>query len=226
MRRLFVPILAGGTLRDRMLACAGALAGIGVTALVSGWLLHPAGLLLAIVAPMGASAVLVFAVPASPLAQPWPVVGGNVISALVGIAVASLVPDQEMAAGIAVAAAILAMSLTRSLHPPGGAAALTAVIGGPAIASAGYAFAFVPVGVNAVMLAIMGIAFHRFSGHSYPHRPVPVSGHVVPPGVPHPEDIDLALADLGETFDIGREDLDLLFGRVEHYAVQRRRRRP
>jgi CBS domain-containing membrane protein len=222
MRRVFVPILAGGTLRDRMIACVGALFGIGVTALVSWYLLYPTGSLLAIVAPMGASAVLVFAVPASPLAQPWPVVGGNVISALVGIGIARVVPVPELAAGLAVAGAILAMSLTRSLHPPGGAAALTAVIGGPAIASAGYAFAFVPVGVNAVILAAMGAAFHRFSGHSYPHRPVPVAGHVIPPGVPHPEDIDLALADLGETFDIAREDLDLLFQRVEHHAMRRR----
>ena len=83
-----------------------------------------------IVAPMGASAVLVFAVPASPLAQPWPVVGGNAISALVGVVVARVVADPVIAVGLAVSLAIAAMSLTRSLHPPGGAAALTAASAG------------------------------------------------------------------------------------------------
>ena len=224
MRSYFRPILAGGTFPDRLLACAGALVGIALTSLVTALLVHPKGALLMIVAPMGASAVLVFAVPASPLAQPWPVVGGNVISALVGITVAKLVPDPAVAVGIAVAGAILAMSLTRSLHPPGGAAALTAVIGGPAVLSAGYGFALVPVGLNALILAGVGIAFHRLSGHSYPHRPVPAAGHhpVPSPEPPHPEDIDLALVDLGETFDVSREDLDLLFRRVAFHAARRR----
>ena len=223
MHSYFRPTLAGGTLRDRLLACLGALAGIGLTGLVSALLVQH-GSLMMIVAPMGASAVLVFAVPASPLAQPWPVVGGNIISALVGITIARVVPEPALAAGIAVGGAILAMSLTRSLHPPGGAAALTAVIGGPAVLSAGYGFALVPVGLNALILAGLGIAFHRVSGHSYPHRPVPVAGHAVEPSPEpaHPEDIDRALADLGETFDVSREDLDLLFRRVAFHAEHRR----
>ncbi len=65
--------------------------------------------------------------------------GGNILSALVGVAVARWVAVPFLAAGIAVGGAILRMPLSRFLHPPGGAAALTAVIGGPAIASAGYA---------------------------------------------------------------------------------------
>jgi len=225
MASLFRPILAGGTLPDRLAACAGALVGIALTGVVTALLLHPQGALLMIVAPMGASAVLVFAVPASPLAQPWPVVGGNVISALVGIAAAHLVPVPALAAAVAVGGAILLMSLTRSLHPPGGAAALTAVIGGPAVAAAGWSFALVPVGLNALILAACGLAFHRWSGHSYPHRPVPVAGHAPAafPGEPHPEDVDRALEDLGETFDVSREDLDLLFRRVAFHAEQRRR---
>jgi len=226
MLTLFRPILAGGTLPDRLAACAGALVGIGLTGVVSALLMHPHGSLLMIVAPMGASAVLVFAVPASPLAQPWPVIGGNVLSALVGIAVARLVPAPEVAVGLAVGGAILLMSLTQSLHPPGGAAALTAVIGGPAVAAAGWSFAVVPVGLNALILVACGLAFHRWSGHSYPHRPVAVAGHQPPaiPEEPHPEDVDRALADLGETFDVSREDLDLLFRRVAFHAQQRRGR--
>lgn len=220
----FVPILAGATLRDRLFACIGGLVGVALTSLVSAMVLHGSALLPLLVAPIGASAVLVFAVPASPLAQPWSVVGGNVVSALVGVTAARFVPIPYLAVGVAVGGAILAMSLLRCLHPPGGAAALTAVIGGHAVLGAGYAFPFVPVGVNSLILILTGIAFHRASGHSYPHRAIAIVGHELAAselGVPHPADIDLALADLGETFDVSREDLDLLFRRVEFHAAKR-----
>ena len=78
--RLFRPILAGATLRGRALACLGAIVGIALTGLVAALVTGYGALLPLIVAPIGASAVLVFAVPASPLAQPWPVVGGNTLS--------------------------------------------------------------------------------------------------------------------------------------------------
>lgn len=220
----FAPILAGATLRDRLFACIGGLIGVALTSVVSAMALHGSAPLPLLVAPIGASAVLVFAVPASPLAQPWSVVGGNVVSALVGVTAAQFVPIPSLAVGVAVGGAILAMSLLRCLHPPGGAAALTAVIGGPAVLGAGYAFPFVPVGINSVILILTGIAFHRASGHSYPHRSIPIVGHELAAselGVPHPADIDLALADLGETFDVSRDDLDLLFRRVEFHAAKR-----
>lgn len=208
-------------MRDRLVASVGGVFGIGVTAALSFLLLKTAAPLPMIVAPMGASAVLIFAVPASPLAQPWPVIGGNVVSALVGITVARLVPDVALAAGLAVGLAIVVMSLLRCLHPPGGAAALTAVVGGPAVATAGYYFALVPVAANAVLLTLAGLLFHRLSGHSYPHR-----AEALPPKAdlaqePQPEDIDRALDDLGETFDISRDDLALLVTRISHHAKVR-----
>ncbi|MDQ2802163.1 MAG: HPP family protein [Pseudomonadota bacterium] len=220
----FVPMLAGATLRDRLLACGGGVIGVAFTSVVSALALHDWAPLPLLVAPIGASAVLVFAVPASPLAQPWSVVGGNVVSALVGVTAAQLVPIPYLAVGLAVGGAILAMSLLRCLHPPGGAAALTAVIGGHAVLGVGYAFPFVPVGINSLILVLTGLAFHRASGHSYPHRAIPIVGHELAAselGVPHPDDIDLALADLGETFDVSRDDLHLLFRRVEFHAAKR-----
>jgi CBS domain-containing membrane protein len=223
MRKFFDPILAGGNLRDRLRACLGALLGIGLTSAISAAVVHPHGAFLLIAAPMGAAAVLVFAVPASPLAQPWSVIGGNIIAALVGVTVRMLVPMPELAAPIAVGAAILMMSLTRSLHPPAGAVALTAVVGGPAVIDAGFAFVLVPIALNAIILTACGILFHRFSGHSYPHR-VPVAASVPTEAALRAEDLDKALADLGETLDVSREDLDLLFGRVEYHAAQRRTR--
>lgn len=224
MLTLFAPILAGATLGDRLTACAGATVGITLTAIVTAMALGIGSTAILLVAPMGASAVLIFAVPASPLAQPWSVIGGNVISAVVGVGVASTVPSPALASGLAVGGAILAMSLLRCLHPPGGAAALTAVIGGPAVTAAGWTFPVLPVGINAVILTVTGMLFHVLSKHSYPHRPAFMPAVSAGPSgdiTPHPEDLDAALADLGETFDIGRVDLDLLFERVRAHAAIR-----
>jgi CBS domain-containing membrane protein len=232
--RLFAPILAGATWRDRAIACLGALIGVSVTYFLCHLALGSfngamAAHLPLLVAPVGASAVLLFAVPASPLAQPWPIIGGNTISTLIGIAVARYVPDPLLAAGIAVALAVAIMSLCRCLHPPGGAAALLAVLGGPAVTDAGYLFALDPVAINAVLITAIGLLYHRLLRHNYPHRPVaaPVNTHGTRDAAPvsrigfTADDIDRALADLGEAFDIDRADLDRLLSRVELRALER-----
>jgi CBS domain-containing membrane protein len=217
---LFAPILAGATFNDRLIACLGAAIGIALTVLACS--LMPLALhdLPVIVAPIGASAVLVFAVPSSPLAQPWPVVGGNVISTLVGVAVYRFVPNPALAAGVAVGGAILVMSLLRCLHPPGGAAALTAVIGSSGIHAAGYGFAIAPVGVNSIALVLLAMAFHRTTAHSYPHKPVPVPSQA-PRASFDEADIDAALAEMHESFDISREDLTALLDHAERHARRR-----
>ena len=220
--RIFVPLLAGASLRDRVIASVGAVLGIGFVGLTC-VALFPSSIPW-IVAPMGASAVLLFAVPASPLAQPWSIAGGNVISAFVGAVVAQLVPDPAIAAAVAVAVAILTMSLLRCLHPPGGAAALSAVLGGYALFSAHVLEFLTVVLVNSLLLVAIGLIFHRFSGHSYPHRAKPVDGKSLSPAPASGllmDDIDKALDDLGETFDISREDLALLLERAEAHAAER-----
>lgn len=220
--RLFVPLLAGASLRDRVIASVGAVLGIGFVGLTC-VALFPATMPW-IVAPMGASAVLLFAVPASPLAQPWSIAGGNVVSALVGAAVAQAVPDPAIAAAVAVSLAILTMSLLRCLHPPGGAAALSAVLGGYALFSVHVLEFLTVVLVNSLLLVAIGWIFHRFSGHSYPHRAKPIEGKALSPAPASGllmDDIDKALDDLGETFDISREDLALLLERAEVHAAER-----
>lgn len=215
------PILAGARPTDRLIAGLGAAICIALTIVTCNQIpLHAADVPV-IVAPLGASAVLVFAVPASPLAQPWSVIGGNAVSALVGVAAASFVPNLALAAGLAVGGAILFMSLLRCLHPPGGAAALTAVIGGPAIHAAGFSFAALPVGLNSVTLVLLGMLFHRATGRSYPHRTIPAPS-ADPATELHPADIDAALAEMHEGFDISREDLDSLLTRAESHATVRR----
>jgi CBS domain-containing membrane protein len=227
--KLFRPILAGATLRERLLACLGSVLGIGLTGIICALAMGKDAHLPLLVAPMGASAVLLFAVPTSPLAQPWPTIGGNVISAFVGLTVAHFVPDPVLAAGLAVGLAIAVMSFLRCLHPPGGAAALVAAFGGPAVASSGFLFPLFPVGINAVLLVGLGWTFHKLCRRSYPHVPAvaPVNTHATG-DVPairrigfRPEDIDDALEKMGETFDISREDLDRLLLEVERRALVR-----
>jgi len=226
--RRFSPILAGATVRDRLIACAGAAVGIALVGLAAA-VLHGDGAQAPwIVAPIGASAVLLFAVPASPLAQPWPIVGGNALSALVGLAVVHVVDERTVAIGLAVALAIAAMSATRCLHPPGGAMAMSIALAGTGTASAGARFFLAPVALDAVALVLVGWAFHRLvSGHAYPHRPPPAAPRPTRDPAPtervgfRAEDIDAVLADLGEAFDISRADLALLLRQVEARALTR-----
>lgn len=181
-----------------------------------------------LIGPIGASAVLLFAVPASPLAQPRAVLGGNVISALVGVACAMFIPQPVVAAALAVSLAIVTMMLARCLHPPGGAMALTAVIGGSAVRDLGFSFALVPVGLCSLLLVIAGIGLNRLMGRSYPHRvPAQASPHATRDPAPQTRigytaaDLDQALVQYGELLDVSREDLDALFRQVELAAHKR-----
>lgn len=224
----FIPAPAGPGLFDRMKAASGAIGGIAITGLLCGLMLgnglaHPL-----LVAPMGASAVLLFAVPASPLAQPWPVLGGNVISALVGIFIARAVADPTLAAALAVGGAIAVMSVLRCLHPPGGAVALSAALGVKG-AAASYMFALVPVGVNTLLLLVVAILFHRIAGHKYPHvAPSPAAPHgTADPGPllragPSAQDVADALHGFGDTLDVDQADLHQLLADAELRAAERR----
>lgn len=122
-----------------------------------------------LVASMGASAVLLFAVPHGALSQPWPVIGGHVISAIVGVTCARYVADPMLAAALAVGLSIGAMHYLRAIHPPGGATALTAVIGGQQVAALGYGFVVHPVLVNASIMVVAAIAINAsFNWRRYP----------------------------------------------------------
>ncbi|WMP18749.1 HPP family protein [Thiothrix lacustris] len=122
-----------------------------------------------LVASMGASAVLLFAVPHGALSQPWPVLGGHVISAFIGVTCAKFVPDPTLAAGLAVAVAIGVMHYLNCIHPPGGATALSAVIGGQAVHELGYQYLLTPVLINAVTILLIAIAFnYPFRWRRYP----------------------------------------------------------
>jgi CBS domain-containing membrane protein len=128
-----------------------------------------------------------------------------------------------------VSLAIGAMSFTRCLHPPGGAAALTAVLGGPVVAGWGFLFPFVPVALNSCILVGLGVLFHKLSRRNYPHvvlKPAENAHQTVDlPSAARigfrEEDVDAALEALDETFDIDRADLSRLLQQVELQAVIR-----
>lgn len=198
-------------------AVCGILASLALTGLIA-----PAALP-AIVALIGASSVLVFAIPASPLAKPYAVIMGNVLSAALGVLVSIAITHQMLAAGLAVGLAIMAMTATRSLHPPGGAAALTAVLLHPSSAgpTAALLFPLVPVGLNSLILVCVGIAFHRLSGRSYPHHALPASPVAETATELRREDILAALHKTGEAFDIELEDLERLLTLAEQHRDRR-----
>ncbi|MDY6962070.1 MAG: HPP family protein, partial [Pseudomonadota bacterium] len=154
---------------ERIRASVGALLGILLTGLLSRMALGDSGAFPLLIAPMGASAVLLFAAPSSPLAQPWSILGGNIVSATVGVTSALLIKDPVIAASTAIAVSIGLMLLFNCLHPPSGAVALTAVLAGASIQEWGYWFVLSPVGLNTVLLLASAYAFNNATGRRYPH---------------------------------------------------------
>ncbi|WP_323149070.1 HPP family protein, partial [Pseudomonas oryzihabitans] len=170
----------------------------------------------ALVAPLGASAVLVFALPSSPLAQPWSVVGGNTLSALIGIACALWIPEANLAAAAAVALAIAAMFTLRCLHPPGGASALLMVL----IGAQDFSYAWSPVAVDSLLLVAAGLIYNNLTRRPWPHVPRPAE-----PGgetLLQRADLDAVLARYNQVLDISRDDLAELLEQVEALAYQRK----
>lgn len=222
------PIAVSGT--ERLRGSIGALFGIFLTGLVSHWVLGPDSALPLLIAPMGASAVLVFAMPSSPLAQPWPLIGGNIISAVIGVACAQWIPDLTLASAFALTGAIGAMFALRCLHPPGGAIAMTAVLGGAAIQSQGFHFVLSPVALNSFLLVGAALVYNNITRHRYPHLPHRDHGNkhntadLAPTGRLGftPEDLDDVLKRYNEVLDINRDDLESLFLQAEMHAYRRR----
>ncbi|MFZ4288641.1 HPP family protein [Variovorax sp. HJSM1_2] len=209
------PLLVDG--RERWRSVAGGAFGI---MLVAALCRHWAGAAPAtpwLVAPIGASAVLVFAVPASPLAQPWSVVGGNTLSALVGALCAMLIPDPAFAGAAAVALAIALMFWLRCLHPPGGAAALLSALGGVSLS-----FVLFPVLVNCLLLVLAGVLYNRLTGRRYPHAQATPATPSNTGGRFTTADLDTALRHYNQVLDISRDDLEGLLHEAESAAYQRR----
>lgn len=167
----------------------------------------------AVVASMGASAVLLFAVPHGALSQPWPVLGGHLLSAFIGVLCTRSIDHPALSAACAVGFAIGAMHHFRCIHPPGGATALTAVLGGKAIHDLGFGYVLMPVMANAFVMVLLAVLINAF----FPWRRYPAAFNrpALPPSSHRPEDPDpptheeivAALRSLDSFVDISEEDL-------------------
>ncbi len=169
-----------------------------------------------VIASAAASTVLVFAIPHGNLSQPWAVLGGHLVSALAGVSCAQWLHPQLLAACTAVGLAIVAMYVLRCLHPPGGATALTAVIGGPEIEALGYGFVLTPVLLNMLIVVLLGILFNLpLAQRRYPNTALFDPPHT--PGLRttlprlDPERLANALNELDTFIDVSEQDLQRIF---------------
>ncbi|MCB1878111.1 MAG: HPP family protein [Chromatiales bacterium] len=212
LKRLLGQGTAPASHLEKWLSAAGGFVAIGLILLISRSVLGLQGAAL-LVASMGASAVLIFAVPHGPLSQPWPVAGGHLVSAIIGVSCAKWIPHPLLAPAIAVGFAIGAMYYLRCIHPPGGATALTAAVGGPAIVDLGYQFVATPVLLNVVTILLVGIAFnYGFPSRRYPRTLIAAkakaseSQPVEKCWIAH-SDLVYALSEIDSFIDVSETDL-------------------
>ncbi|MCX7192324.1 MAG: HPP family protein [Proteobacteria bacterium] len=208
---------------EKVISAVGGFIGILLTMWVSGHYLGMQGAAL-LVASMGASAVLLFAVPNGALSQPWPLMGGHVISALIGVSCAQGISNVLIAAPLAVALAIGAMHYLRCIHPPGGATAISAVIGGAQVHALGFQYVLTPVLLNAVIMLTMAIVVN----YAFPWRRYPASLRKAVVAAKTPEnysqlshaDFVYALAETGSYVDISEDELLKIYRLAFKHAWQ------
>jgi CBS-domain-containing membrane protein len=209
---------------EQLVATLGGTLGIVLVLAVTETVVGPLAALV-IVPSMGASAVLIFAAPHSPFAQPWAVLAGHVMSALVGVACWQLIPNPTLAAGFAVGLAIGVMHVARCLHPPGGATALVAVIGGATVHELGYRYALSPIAVNALIILAVGVAFnYAFAWRRYPaslmrYRGAPARAGTVWPEISEAHVI-AAMDHLNVVIDVSPEEMGELIQQTLTIAQQ------
>jgi CBS domain-containing membrane protein len=153
--------------RERIRAILGAFIGLMLVFTIAKYFGELSGIAEWLMASLGASALLVFALPQSPMAQPWAVIAGNTISALVGIGCFHLFGESLITLPLAAALSILGMFVLRCLHPPAAAVSLIVVLG--QITS--YRYALFPVMIDSVLLILAGAAYSNLTGTPYPNRP-------------------------------------------------------
>ncbi|MES2606009.1 MAG: HPP family protein [Pseudomonadota bacterium] len=211
---------------EKFIASIGALFGILVVSIVS--LSVASGVTAGmIIASMGASAVLLFVVPHGALSQPWPVIGGHLLSATAGVLCQHFFPGWFWTPALAVALAIALMQYLRCVHPPGGATALMAVIGGNEIHQLGFGFLLNPVLLNVLSMVVLALLFNNlFPWRRYPaslmkRQHVSLSARFAPQSELTQEDFEAAMQRLNTFVDISTEDLIELVDLARQHADER-----
>ena len=196
---------------EKLISACGGFIGILLVVTLSNWLMGAAQAVY-IIPSMGASAVLLFAAPHSPLAQPWNVFGGHLVSALMGVICAQFIPLPGVAAAAGVGLAIGAMYYLRCMHPPGGATALAAVIGGTQIHALGFEYLLTPVLMNTITILSAALLFnYLFKWRRYPACLAGKDTVKQPPndadGLVTHADLVYALSEMDSFIDVTEEDL-------------------
>ncbi|WP_323764127.1 HPP family protein [Marinovum sp.] len=223
------PAVARAPPTEAIRAGIGACVGLGLTGLL---ILSPVvdlELGLYLVAPFGASSVLLFAVPNSPLAQPFSAIVGNTVAALVGVAVCLILTDPLTRIALGVGLAIVATILCRAVHPPAGAVAMTAAMSPEAMANLGFWFALAPIGIGTASLVVLAAIYARLTGRRYPFRQFDEPNRHGTADAEPPERLGLSEDELTaileryrQSFNLGVEDLARLIGAAELQAASHR----
>lgn len=229
IRNFFLPVTGDIPLHEKFYSGLAALTGISLVAWISEVTSGHQGLIF-MAASMGSAAVLLFAAPHSPMAQPWPLLGGHLVSALVGVFSFQVFGAEPLAAALAVAIAILAMFFLRCMNPPGGAAALGAVMGGPEIHNLGYYYVLMPVALNVLVILLVALLINNI----IPGRRYPLMQETYPDNrqddfswalgqsLIESDDIDAAMNEHASFIDADRDELRQIFQRATMNAYKRR----
>lgn len=187
-----------------------------------------------VLASMGASAFLLFVVPHSPLAQPWPVIGGHVLSAFIGVACAHAIASAPLATALAVFLSVFVMYQLHCLHPPSAATAMIAVLGGPEVHAMGWQFCYEVVALNALVMVLLAVMLNNLvRGRQYPMRHLHHAHHTQFSQPTHAQvtelneqDFKWALSQMDGYIDVNEEDLvDLYEFAFEHAQTREKQSR-
>ncbi|MES2625307.1 MAG: HPP family protein [Pseudomonadota bacterium] len=197
---------------EKFVASSGALISLLMVSLVATFFISgPAASLM--IASMGASVVLLFVVPHGALSQPWPVIISHLLSAVIGVSCRLLFPEHVWTPALAVCLAIVAMQYLRCVHPPGGATALTATIGGPEVEALGYWFVVSPVLFNVTLIMVIAFVFNNLvPGRRYPAHLMRLKPGAAPAATTRQlqitqEDFEAAMQQMNTFIDVTTDDL-------------------
>lgn len=182
-----------------------------------------------LIASMGASSLMLFVLPTSPLSQPWSLFGGHMVSGFIGISCALLINDIVIASAISVTLAITAMMYLRCLHPPGGATALIPILMVSEIQEVGFQFIFFPIAINTLSLLLLSLLVNRlvlhrhYASHSVP-EPLQVQEEteaIIQSSPFTAEDLTFAFEMMDNYIDVDEDDLFRIYALATTHAEER-----
>ena len=218
-------------LREKIYSAFAAFGGVLLLVQAESMIASEFTLSLPVLASMGASAYLLFVVPHSPMAQPWPMFGGHLLASAIGVLCAQSIAQPALAVAIAIGLSIFCMYWLRCLHPPSAATAMIAVLGGPQVHALGWSFCYEVVAINAgILLALAFVINNLVPGRRYPLRHSHHPHHARFAQQAHPEALELdeadfeeALARMDGVIDVTPEDLVELYEFAVENAEARRK---